>query len=96
MNYNHRRRNTTRQSHRAHLQRGHRRKHSQIKEKATHRDIKSTEFQVNETRKETPHIIVKNLSILNKEKIQNAVREKPQVILRGKPNRVAAGFSVES
>jgi hypothetical protein len=45
----------------------------------------------------SPHlIIVKTLSILNKEKVLKAAKDKHQVTSKGRPFRITASFSMET
>jgi hypothetical protein len=42
------------------------------------------------------HIIIRTTNALNKDRILKAVREKVQVIYKGKPIRITTGFSPET
>ncbi|XP_060221820.1 S-methyl-5'-thioadenosine phosphorylase isoform X2 [Meriones unguiculatus] len=67
-------------------------KESPIRIQETYR----TPNKLDQKRKSSQHIIIKTISIQNKEKILKAEREKGQVTYNGKPIRITPDFSTET
>jgi P2-related tail formation protein len=55
-----------------------------------------TPNRLNQSRSAPQHIIIKKTSIENRERILKAVREKKQIIYKGKPIKITADFSMEN
>jgi hypothetical protein len=59
-------------------------------------EASSTPNRLDQTRTSPWHIIIKTTSTENREKILNAIREKTQIMYKGKPIKIIADFSMET
>jgi hypothetical protein len=51
---------------------------------------------LDENRTSPKHVIIKTTSTENRERMLKAVREKKQILYKGKPNKIRADFSAET
>jgi hypothetical protein len=54
-----------------------------------------TPNRLDQNRTSPQHIIIKTMSIENRERILKAVREKKQIAYKGKPIKITVDFSIE-
>ena len=96
---NNRERRSPTQRHRKYIPQNHRRKLSQPKEGYAYKGIRSLQNtkQAGPKRKKSPHhIIIKTLSMQNKERILRTAKEKGQVTYKGRHTRITPDFSMET
>jgi hypothetical protein len=56
----------------------------------------TTPNKLDQNRTSTGHIIIKTISTANRERILKVVREKKQIMYKGKPIKITADFSMET